>query len=148
MIFLPNFSKMPKTANRTIIAVDIDDVLANTTDSLRLFVNQRHGIALTEDHYRIEGEYWSYYETVWEQHGIDEPGLKDAFHSGMHVDQSKIMPITDSIVSAEALGKKYDLIPITSRPEEMKSETQKWLEKYFKDTFTKEPIFFRLWPRH
>jgi len=132
---------MPKTANRTIIAVDIDDVLANSTDAIRVFVNQRRGIDLTEEHWRIEGEYWGYYEGVFRQHGVDPTGLLDDFHNGLHIDQSSIRPIDNSVESIKKLDKKYNLIPVTSRPEAMKEETLRWLNLHFNKIFSTDPIF-------
>jgi hypothetical protein len=66
---------------REKLAIDIDDVLANSTDALRLFVNLKRGVDLTEEHYKIEAEYWGYYESVWAQHGIDKTDLMREFHS-------------------------------------------------------------------
>jgi len=123
------------------LGIDIDDVLADSTDALRVFVNQRRGVDLSEKHYRIEAQYWGYYESVWAQHGIDPTDLMLDFHNGMNLDQSDIRPIPGSVEGTKKLSRKYDLVPITSRPEEMGEETERWLGEQFEPVFAMEPVF-------
>jgi 5'(3')-deoxyribonucleotidase len=132
--------------SREKIAIDIDDVLANSTDALRLFVNLRRGVDLTEEHYKIEAQYWRYYESVWQQHGIDPADLMNDFHAGMNVDQSDIRPINGAAEGVKKLSYKYNLVPMTSRPEVMKSETINWLDIHFEPVFTEEPVFIGFGP--
>lgn len=117
--------------SRELIAIDIDDVLANSTDSLRHFVNMERGVDLTEKHYRIEAAYWGYYESVLEQHDIDAGSLIDDWHNGIAEGSSDIRPIKGAIEGVNALSKCYRLRPITSRPAVMRSETERWLQRYF-----------------
>jgi 5'(3')-deoxyribonucleotidase len=132
--------------NKLSIAVDIDDVLANSTDALRLFVNQKHGVDLTEEHYRIEAQYWGFYESVWNQHGIDPTDLLREFHGRQVADQSDIRPVPGAPEATEKLSKVYDLVPMTSRPPEMQEETQKWLALQFDGNFSEAPIFIGFGP--
>lgn len=44
------------TKSKLIIAIDIDDVIAASTESLRLAVNERHNAALTPEHYEIDAD--------------------------------------------------------------------------------------------
>jgi 5'(3')-deoxyribonucleotidase len=127
--------------SRLKLAIDIDDVLANSTDALRLFVNLKRGVNLREEHYKIEAEYWGYYESVWEQHGIDKKDLMREFHSRLVKSQSDIRTIPGSVEGTKKLSQKYDLIPMTSRPEEMKAETENWLKEEFGPVFTERPVF-------
>jgi uncharacterized HAD superfamily protein len=122
------------------IAVDIDDVLSSSTDAVRVFVNSRFGVDLDEQHYRIEAEYWGYYESVWAQHGIDESSLMDDFHGGLTTDQSSISPVKGAPEAWKRLSQKYDLQLITSRPKEMQLETELWLKEHL-DPVLVSPIF-------
>jgi 5'(3')-deoxyribonucleotidase len=126
---------------REKLAIDIDDVLANSTDALRLFVNLKRGVDLTEEHYKIEAEYWGYYESVWAQHGIDKTDLMREFHSRLVKYQSDIRTVSGSVEGTKKLSRKYDLIPMTSRPKEMKDETENWLKEEFEPVFAEPPIF-------
>lgn len=47
---------------RSRIAVDCDDVIANVNESMRHFINETHGFNHTADDYRVEGEYHRYWE--------------------------------------------------------------------------------------
>lgn len=50
---------------RQKIAIDVDDVIADATESVRLVANSYPGINLTPDNYRsVEAEYWGYYTEV------------------------------------------------------------------------------------
>ena len=51
--------------DKPIIAVDIDDVLADSTDALRRVINERLGVNLTPEDYLIKEDYWDHYEEVW-----------------------------------------------------------------------------------
>jgi 5'(3')-deoxyribonucleotidase len=113
------------------IAVDIDDVLASSTDAVRLFVNQRHSVELTEEHYRAEGQYWKYYESVWEQHGIEGAGLMKEYHDTVVKDQSDIRTLPGAVEVCKSLSQKYELYAVTSRTKEMEAETRAWITAHF-----------------
>jgi 5'(3')-deoxyribonucleotidase len=132
--------------SREKIAIDIDDVLANSTDALRLFINQSRGVDLTEEHYRIEAQYWGFYESVWSQHGIDPTNLLKEFHGRQVTDQSDIRPIPGAVKATEKLSKAYDLLPMTSRPPEMQEETENWLAAQFEPVFADAPVFIGFGP--
>jgi 5'(3')-deoxyribonucleotidase len=128
------------------LAIDIDDVLANSNDAVRLFVNQVRGVDLNEEHYLIEAEYWGFYEKVWEQHGIDPIDLLSDFHQTQITDQSDIRPIEGAVEGTKRLSTRYDLIPMTSRPVEMEEETKRWLDMNFALIFARTPIFVGFGP--
>ena len=54
------------------IAIDIDDVLADSTEALRIEVNDRLQINLSPEHYKVAGDYNRYYANIWKQHGIED----------------------------------------------------------------------------
>lgn len=55
---------------RQIIAIDVDDVIADSTEVTRLVVNKNLGIDLQVEHYRVPGDFNNYYEDVWRAHGL------------------------------------------------------------------------------
>jgi 5'(3')-deoxyribonucleotidase len=146
MISSPKSLKMPNPEGKQLLAIDIDDVLADSTDALRLFVNQKCGVDLTEQQYKIEAQYWGYYEKVWEQHGLNTENLLREFHTGMVKDQSDIREIPGSVDGVSSLSESYRLLPITSRPEDMRGETLEWLNEKFDSVFISEPVFLGFGP--
>lgn len=43
--------------SKETIAIDVDDVLANSTEAFRIVVNERFGINLSPEDYQIEADY-------------------------------------------------------------------------------------------
>lgn len=117
------------------IAIDIDDVLADTTDALRLFVNQKFGLELKEHHYRIKSEYWGYYETVWAHNGLETEGILDEFHAKYTLSQADTKPVQGSKDGVANLAAKYRLIAVSSRGIAQQAETERWMHDIFGDVF-------------
>lgn len=126
--------------DKKTIAIDIDDVLADSTDALRLVVNKRLNLDLSPEDYRIEADYPKYYESVWQQNGIGGKITYAELESGMIQDQSHIVPHRDARLALRELAKRYRLIVMTSRPASWRKATERWLRRYFPDTF--EEILF------
>lgn len=120
---------------KPIIAIDIDDVLAQGTESLRLQVNQRLGVNLTPEHYQIPGSYRRYYETVWKEHGILDRIDWEELNSQMVVDQSHVPVVLEAAAVLRRLKRKYDLVVVTAREATWGAATREWVEKQFPDTF-------------
>lgn len=116
---------------RTIIAIDIDDVLADSTESLRLSVNSKHGVDLTKQHYRIPGPHKKYYERVWEANGIGDKAVYDDFDAEMILDQSHVAIVDGADAAIKRLKEKYDVILITARPDSWGKATRGWFKKNF-----------------
>lgn len=115
---------------KIIIAVDIDDVLADTSESLRHFVNRRTNSNLTKDDYRVPGEYWGYYERVWASHGlVDDTQFAD-FENELAIDQSQVPLLPGASFAIHELSKKYHIILITSRNAKWENETRKWFKEH------------------
>lgn len=124
---------MPK---KPIIAIDIDDVLADTTDVLRIFVNNKHKRNLQSHHYHVKtGIYWGHYEKVWENHDINGDGIIDEFHASYVSDQSHVPAITGAVESLQEMHKNFQLIAISSRSTEMQDATERWLKDRFNSQF-------------
>lgn len=119
---------------KPVISVDIDDVIADSTEALRHTVNRRFGVALTRADYRTPGEYWGYYEQVWSKAGL--PGVSlAAVDEGMTVDQSHIRVIEDAKRVLSNLSKEHELVLVTSRDLAWREATERWVQQHFGDTF-------------
>jgi len=122
--------------DKPVIAVDIDDVLADSTEALRLEVNDRLKVELTAEHYKIPGDYRRYYESIWKRHGLESRiNMKD-LDPRMAEDQSHIEPNQQAEEVLRRLSERYSLIVVTSRPATWRKATERWLERHFKDMFS------------
>lgn len=119
---------------KPIIAVDIDDVLAQGTDALRIRVNQVTGSELTPDHYRVKGEYWGYYESVWARHGLSVNFQE--LNEEMVVDQLHVVPVEGAFIALQQLRERYDLVVVTARSDTWEKATKVWLDYYYPDIFS------------
>lgn len=121
---------MPKKT----IAIDIDDVIAASTEALRLAVNARHGASLEPHHYKVSDEYWGYYERVWESHGLAVDF--DDLHEDMAVDQSHVPLLPGASFAIGELSKLFNLVLVTARDSAWEESTLQWLKMHFGDVFT------------
>ena len=125
---------------KPIIAFDLDDVLADSTEYWRLKINERTGLALESDHYRIPGSYSGYYEQVWKTHKIDHlitiPDIDEQIVS----DQSEIRAYSDSLITLNELKSRFTLMIVTARASDQEPETRRWLNKNFPGVF-KDIVF-------
>jgi 5'(3')-deoxyribonucleotidase len=121
---------------RETIAIDIDDVVAGTTDSLRLYVNEQTGLQLTTNDYRVPAAYWGYYEHVWTAAGIIDHSHIERYHEGMCRDQSNIDPLPGSHQVLERLSADYNLVAVTSRELAMEKATNAWVHDHFGPIFS------------
>lgn len=120
--------------SKKVIAVDIDDVIADSTDTMRRRVNARTGSNLAIEHYQVPHEgYWGYYERVWKTHGVDIS--YDDLAEEMEADQSHVPLLAGASFALSELASKYTLLIITSRPHTWQPETEDWLKSKFGDTF-------------
>ncbi len=120
---------MPRVATDiSTIAIDIDDVIAATTDAIRLDVNKKYNIDLAKDHYAQNGEYWGYYERIWESHGLISEGIFDDFVRDMLVEKTEIRLLPGSAFAISEIMKKNKVVFITSRDPSWIDYTKKWLK--------------------
>lgn len=122
--------------SKPIIAFDLDDVLADSTEFWRVEINKRTGLNLSVEHYRVPGDYWQYYENVWRTHKIDHLISIPDIDAQIVNDQSKIRVYADSLEVLTQLSKAYDLVVVTARNGDQKPETEKWLRQNFPDIFS------------
>lgn len=112
---------------KQVIAVDIDDVLADNAAGFAAFSNERWGTELTAGHYQ---EHWA---TVWQTDAAEtDRRALEFLQSGVlgtynHYAEAK--PVLDY------LSQHFDLVVVTSRRSFLKPETDAWLEKFFPGVF-------------
>lgn len=113
------------------IAIDIDDVLANSTELMRVTANQLMGLDLQQHHYAVTGPYWSYYQHVLEQNGItDKKVQKDMFEYWMTI-HGRADPIDGAVEALTKLSQRFNVILVTSRNPNIRADTQDWLKAHF-----------------
>lgn len=118
--------------SKETIAVDIDDVLADSTEAYRIRVNEQTGALLSSEHYRVEGEYWGYYERIWRQHDLAVD--IDELDQEMIEDQSRIPLLPGAELALGQLLVKFQLVLVTARNPLWETSTRKWLEQHFGET--------------
>ncbi len=124
------------------IAVDVDDVLFDEHQSVRLFINNTHGLDLTPEHYNIEAPYWGYWESVW---GVGKEEGRKRYQSYVASGvKAEPLVVPGAIEAIGVLKKKYDLVVITSREDTTIELTRAWLSEHFPQTF-KSVEFVAAW---
>lgn len=118
---------------KKVIAVDIDDVIADSTEALRLVANKIPGVSLDREHYQVEGKYWGYYESVWASNGVDHLVSFEKLHNDMAESQAHVKLILGARAGLEALSQKYKIVLITSREVEWIDATKIWVDDNLRD---------------
>lgn len=116
---------------RKIIAVDIDDVLADSTDLIRLTTNKNTGLDLQEHHYAVPGPYWSYYEHVLTTNGITDKEQQKVLVDSWISQHGKAEPVKGAIDALKKLSQSYKIILITARDPKIRTDTEIWLKEHF-----------------
>jgi len=123
------------------IALDLDDVIVDSTEALRVLVNQRTGSRLTTEDYHVPDDtYWGYYERVWMRHGIMDKVSYDELLGEMAQDQSHMPLLPGAAFALGELSKRFDLVIITARNPVTERATKAWLSQQFGTLFDK--IYF------
>lgn len=111
------------------IGVDVDEVLAAFVESLFNYHNKTRGTNF--DKKEIKSNFFSDYVGFTKEE--TNLFLEEFFNSNSHVD---ILPIIGAVEAIQQLS-DYDLIAITIRPESWRLQTEEWLSKNFKKSFSK-----------
>lgn len=119
--------------SRKVIAVDIDDVLADSTETVRLLVNERTGANLSRDDYMSTGEYWQYYEQVWAKHGLSSQFSYADIEGELALDQSNVPSLPGAVLALRELSKDHDIVVVTSRNSSWEDATRQWFKQHFFD---------------
>ncbi len=109
------------------IAVDVDDVLADSAVGFVNFSNERWGTTLTVDDFTEHwGEMWqvNHEEVVKRANIIHGSKIMTNF-----MNNEKAFPVL------KKLSEKYRLIVLTSRPKDVQKETIAWLDRHYNGIF-------------
>lgn len=119
---------------KPIIAIDIDDVLANNAKAFVEYTNQKWGMSLSPSDY---DEHWS---KVWQVDNEETERRATEFH------ESGVMSLYEHDRTAfevlSNLRRDYKLTILTSRRIQTKEITIEWISKYYGDIFDSESIYF------
>jgi 5'(3')-deoxyribonucleotidase len=110
------------------IAVDIDDVLANTISGIIEFHNANYETRLSLDDFRFD----RFYKT-WGGDAMQEQSKLQLFYKSKHYKNLK--PVKGSKEVIQKLCKYFELFIVTARDEKFREITTKWIEKYYGDSF-------------
>lgn len=129
---------MPKPADKSIIAVDVDDVLALNAQAFVDFSNQRWGTNLSVNDY---SDHWVDLWKVNEHEGkrrVDEYLGSGSF--------SEYLSVAGAHNILKRLKKDHKLVVLTARQKSLSQETNAWLQKHFSDVFD-EIHFAGVWDK-
>jgi uncharacterized HAD superfamily protein len=116
-----------------IIAVDIDEVLADTLNHFIFLYNQKFKTSFQRDDF--------YNFNWWEILGLAREEFVEIFTR--MVTQgffSELAVIAGARKGIRSLQEKYQLVIVTGRPKIVAAETRAWLDKHFPKAFTR--IYF------
>lgn len=110
------------------IAFDLDDVLADTTNSVMQFHNETYGTSLSRSDFITTN--WSdvFGSTKEETFYKFEEYVNSAYYD-------KLAPIKGAIDFVTGLAADHILVVITSRQQELTARTHKWIKQYFPELF-------------
>lgn len=113
---------------KPIIAIDIDDVLADSAEGFLAFSNERWNTRLTLEDY---SEHWA---EMW-QVNLEEAKLRGTtwFESG-GTRRFRHKPMAAEVL--QELAKRYVLLATTSRRRIIQQDTADWLAERYPDIFT------------
>jgi 5'(3')-deoxyribonucleotidase len=125
---------MPKPADKLIIAVDIDDVIAAETEGIREFTNKKYGFNHQPEDYLVEGSFDGYWEKIWK---LDQKEAREHFEKFLKSPAIAHLKVVDGAIEVlDKLKIKYDLVVVTSRFGPAIASTEPWLEAHFPTTFS------------
>lgn len=115
---------------RPIIAIDIDEVLAEYATEFVKFSNERWGTHLTVEDY---SENWS---QVWQiTHNETMERSKHIYKPDEGV-YGRLAPVIGADEALRKLREEFDIVLVTSRPLLVEQETRAWLEQHYSSLVT------------
>lgn len=82
-----------KPTKKPIIAIDVDDVLSDSLDALRIEVNKRVGADLQRRDYHIAADYEGYFLKVWEKYGLEGRITMEDLNADKTHSRSAMVPV-------------------------------------------------------
>jgi uncharacterized protein len=114
-----------------IIGFDLDDVLLNFQDTMRVYHNETYDTNHTLEE---DCKVWN----LWERWSCTpEESKQRVFDFYNHQSHYDAKPIVGSVDGISALKNDHTLHIITARPEQIKEKTFEWLDTYFPNVFEK-----------
>ncbi len=120
---------MSQNPERRKIGIDKDDVLVNFTSSLQQFHNEQYGTNFTLN----DVHNFNLWE-VWQCSYEEAADRVTAFYKSGKI--KTLLPMEGAREAVEILKQRFDLVIITSRPQEFTAETAYTTEKYFPGCFS------------
>lgn len=119
-----------------IIAVDIDDTLADFKTHFVQFMNSKN----SEKNQKYSVESWTTYDLCKSYNMTYEEilGLITGFYQADAFDDIK--PNKGAVDAITKIAKSHKLVAITARPDFIASRTQQWIDKHFPGMFSQ--IYF------
>ena len=111
-----------------IIAVDVDDVLADFTDQLIVFYNKTYNTSFKKKDF-TSYDFWD----IWGGTKEETIHTMNQFFKSKYFE--RISPIEGSLHAIRLLEKKHELIIVTSRYTIVADKTISWLRKHYSDSF-------------
>lgn len=115
---------------KPIVAVDIDDVLADNAGGLVAWSNARWGLDLTADHY---DERWGVMWQTAHDAAETERRALEFHHSGV---VGGYRHFEEAVPVLQRLARRFTLVIVTSRRSMLKPETHVWLDRHFPHVFS------------
>jgi len=118
---------MPKPANKPLIAIDVDDVLAVHAQEFVNYSNKKWGTNLKV------GDYHDHWAEIWQ---VDWDETQRRLHGYLNAGQfAKYKTVNDADIALKKLKKRYKLAVLTARQQSLAEDTKAWIAKHFMDTF-------------
>jgi 5'(3')-deoxyribonucleotidase len=125
---------------KSVIAVDIDDVLADSAQDFIDWSNKKYNTKLTIEDYH---EHWA---KIWQVDNDETERRAIEYHCSGSLMKYKHNPYARKVL--EKLRKNFKLIIVTSRPAHMKEDTRTWIHNFYPNLFSDIDISFAgMWDR-
>ncbi len=113
--------------SKQTIAIDIDDVLADSAAGFVSFSNNKWGTNLTVDDYT---EDWA---VMWQiEHAVSVQRAQTIYQSGV---VRNFQHSEESIDVLKKLKQNYKLVVTTSRSKKVQEDTHEWLDRHYQGIF-------------
>lgn len=121
---------------RKVIAVDIDDTLADHVEAFISWSNQEYGTAFTVDSY---SDHWS---ELWNTEHAETERRAIAFHEAGEHGRFMIKPGSKEVLVY--LKERYDLVVVTARRQMVVEESRGWIQAHYSGIFS-DVRFVPIW---
>jgi uncharacterized HAD superfamily protein len=113
-----------------IIAIDVDEVLADLLSQFIAYHNDLYGTNLRREEFVT----YAWWDIIGDGYAADKEKIINFFKSP---DVDLIQPIAGAQAGVIELKRDNELVVVTSRHFSLSVLTEHWLNKYFPDTFSK-----------